>query len=391
MNGYDLAVVGLGAVGSATLMQAASRGLRCIGIDRYAPPHPLGSSHGETRITRQAIGEGLAYVPLVQRSHAIWRDLAAQTGEQLLVPSGFLMLSQGRRPDDGDGFLDRTLAAARRFGIDHSRLDAAAVRERYPQFAVADDDRAYFEPGGGYLRVERCIETNLAVARQRGAACRLDSIAAALHDARDHVAIRLADGSTIRAGEVVVAAGSWAGPLLGAPFDTLLTPTRQIMHWFDVDAACARDWQDSPAFIWTHRDRSEDFYGFPSIDNGRSIKLADERPPVATSPATIDRAVSATERETMYRSHVLPRLRGLTRGAPRAVTCLYTQTPDGHFLIDRHPQMPRVHVASPCSGHGFKHAAAIGEALAQRVAGGTSDLDLSPFRLDRFATYGSAR
>ena len=169
---FDTIVVGLGAIGSACLYQLAKRGQRVLGVDRYHPPHSYGSSHGETRITRQAIGEGEAYVPLVLRSHQIWRALEAETGLSLLETCGALILG------DPDGaachhgktdFIRRTILAAERFGIAHEVLDAAAIQDRFPQFQLTGRETAYFEPGGGYVHPERCIEAQLAMARRHGA------------------------------------------------------------------------------------------------------------------------------------------------------------------------------------------------------------------------------
>ncbi|WP_230771894.1 N-methyl-L-tryptophan oxidase [Sphingomonas sp. Leaf4] len=384
-NRFDVAIIGLGAVGSATLLQAAERGLDCVGIDRFVPPHIWGSSHGETRITRRAIGEGLAYVPLALRSHAIWLDLEARTGRTLLTASGCLVLAEGGGPA-ADSFLGRTIAAAERFDIDHEQLDADAIRHRFPHFAPGDADHGCFEPGGGYLHVERCIATNLMLARAAGGLCRFGETAVALDPVTGGVAIELAGGERITAAQVVVAAGSWAGALLGEPFASLLTPTRQVMHWFPLDPvpALAAAWANGPTFIWSHADRTRDFYGFPSIDGGCTIKTANEQPPVRVTPDTMHRTAGPDEAAAMYAGHVAGRLRGVRADAARSATCLYTQSPDAHFAIGGHPAMDRVLVASPCSGHGFKHSAAIGEAIAQRLAGEADAIDLAGFALSRF-------
>lgn len=384
---FDIAVIGLGAVGSATLLQAAERGLACVGIDRFVPPHVWGSSHGETRITRQAIGEGLSYVPLAIRSHEIWRDLERRTGRELLTAAGCLVLADGGGTS-AESFISRTIAAAQRFDIEHATLDSDAIRRRFPQFAVGRADRAYFEPGGGYLHVERCIATNVMLARAAGAACHLGETVAAIHPEANHVVIELDSGERILAAQAVVAAGSWVGGLLGEPFASWLTPTRQIMHWFPLDPAPAltRAWTASPVFIWSHPDRTRDFYGFPSIDGGCTVKTANEQPPVAVAPDTMDRTAGPDEATRMHADHLAARLIGVQASAARSATCLYTQSPDAHFVIDRHPDSDRLLVASPCSGHGFKHAAAIGDTIAARLAGGSTDIDLEAFRLARLQT-----
>ena len=170
----DAIVLGLGAMGSAALYQLAKRGGKVLGIDRYSPPHALGSSHGDTRITRQAIGEGEQYTPLVLRSNEIWREIEGRTAAALLTVTGGLVISSAapRALCHVPGFFDNTVAAARKFGIEHELLDAAQVRARFPQFAVRDNEFAYFEPGAGFLRPETCLAAQLSLAEVHGAAIR---------------------------------------------------------------------------------------------------------------------------------------------------------------------------------------------------------------------------
>ena len=168
----DFLVIGLGAVGSAALYQVAKLGARCIGIDRFVPPHDQGSSHGDTRITRQAIGEGRLFVPLALRSHQIWKELEAQTGRSLFVRNGCLVLASPAMPGNHHGstsFIQDTIDAANEFGIAHELLSGIEVQRRYPQFRLRGDEVGYFEPGAGFLRPEACIETQLSLARQHGA------------------------------------------------------------------------------------------------------------------------------------------------------------------------------------------------------------------------------
>src|SRR5579862_7747794 len=171
MNTFDVAVLGLGAVGSAAVYQLARRKARVLGIDRYAPPHPLGSTHGDTRITREAIGEGQHLTPMARRSHQIWREIEADTGTSLFTASGVLVISGPAKTSFTHvvDFLENTLAAARTYGIAHEILDAGSIRARFPQFRVRDDEVGYFEPGAGFVRAEACIETQLELARRHGA------------------------------------------------------------------------------------------------------------------------------------------------------------------------------------------------------------------------------
>jgi len=384
---FDVAVVGLGAMGAAALFQLAKRGVRAIGLDRFTPPHDQGSTHGETRITRQAIGEGEVYVPLALRSNEIWRELEAETGESLLVQNGCLVIGPAEEAIQGAvraGFLTRTRNVAKQYAIPHEVLGAAEIRHRHPQFTPQDDEIGYYEPGGGYLNPERCVAVQLARAQALGASARLGTTVLSLEPSGSGVRI-VTDRGDLLAGQVIVSAGAWAPALLGAPFSKLLAPTRQVMNWFPVDEKSVTHWTESPVFIWSHGPRPSDFfYGFPSLPGSGSIKTAGEQYDVSTDPDRVERHIDGAESRAMYDTHVAGRLRGLRPVAARAVTCLYTVTPDSHFLIDRHPESERILVVSPCSGHGFKHSAAIGEAAAQMTTEGRSAIDLSAFALSRF-------
>ncbi|QFU17711.1 N-methyl-L-tryptophan oxidase [Microvirga thermotolerans] len=384
---YDVAVVGLGAMGAAALYQLAKLGAKAVGIDRHAPPHDQGSTHGETRITRQAIGEGVAYVPLALRSNEIWRELEAETGERLLSQIGCLIIGTMSPAASGPirrSFLATTRQAAEDYGLAHEILSAEEIRKRFPQFMPLDGETGYFEPGGGYLDPERCVAAQLMRAKALGAGLRLGETVRSLAPAGGGVKIGT-DGGTVYASKVIVSAGPWAPSLLGPPFSELLTPSRQVMHWFPVDPDWGSRWADGPVFIWAPGGDPRDFfYGFPSLPGSGTMKTAGEQYDEATAPETVQRKVAPAESQAMYEAHLAGRVRGIGRRAVRAVTCLYTVTPDSHFLIDRHPDDERIFVVSPCSGHGFKHSAAVGEAAAQMATEGRSRIDLSPFALSRF-------
>lgn len=384
---FDVAVVGLGAMGSATLYQLAKGGAKVIGLDRFAPPHTLGSSHGESRITRQAVGEGQDYVPLVLASHRIWRDLEAETGDTLLAACGTLVMGPGSghsfhhgKPD----FVGRSIDAARTFGIAHEVLDGTEVGRRFPQFLnLAGDERAYYEPGGGYVLPERCVAAQLRRAVALGAEIRSGCEVRAIAQAGSGIRIETADGPVL-AGRAVVSAGAWTAPLLGEPFASLLTVNRQLLHWYALDDAAAYG-PDAPVFIWMHGSGDTDYlYGFPPIPGDARIKVATEQYATTTGADSVDRVVAPEESAAMYRAHVAGRMAGVSDRVVQAAACLYTLTPDRGFIIDRHPEMDRVLVVSACSGHGFKHSAGIGEAVAETLVRGRSTVDLTPFSLARF-------
>lgn len=377
---YDTIVVGLGAVGSACLYQLAKRGQRVLGLDRYAPPHAWGSSHGETRITRQAIGEGEAYVPLVSRSHEIWREIEAETGMELLVQCGALILAGRESAASHHGksdFVRRTIAAAEQFGIRHEVLDAAEVGVRYPQLELTGAEIGYFEPGGGFVRPEQCIAAQLILAQRHGAELLLDTAAAGYQaDGPDATTVTTAKGERFTAAQVIVATGPWAGGMVGGAMGRHMQVCRQVLHWYGVDDEAAYAPERFPVFIWMHGDGQEDYlYGFPVPSGSTGVKVATEQyGEVTADPDFLRRDVMATEEQAMFHDHVAGRLRGLRPGALRSLACMYTVTPDSGFLVDWLPGDGRILVASACSGHGFKHSAGLGEAVAKGIASGAADL-----------------
>lgn len=378
----EVVVVGLGVAGSAVLRHVARQGASAIGIDRYRPPHDRGSSHGATRITRLAIGEGHEYVPLVQRSHALWRELEEETGAQLMQTTGGVVIatpeSQAATFHGRPGFFERTVSAAERFGIAHERLDAAEIARRWPALQPRGDERGYFEPEAGILRPEACVQAQLDAALRDGATLRLGEGVQRI----DVVAGRptvVTDRETIAAAHVVVAAGAWLPSLLAPHEAAHLAVRRQVLHWFRTDTPELYAPDRLPVFIWMHGARDEAFYGMPMADGHAGVKVATEQTLATTTADAIERRVTETETAAMFETHVRGRLRGLRPTTVRDATCLYTSLPEGRFVVDRHPELDGVTVVSACSGHGFKHAAAIGEAVADTVLGRTVRVDLAPF------------
>ncbi|PYC32297.1 N-methyl-L-tryptophan oxidase [Pseudomonas protegens] len=383
---FDVVVVGLGAMGAATLYQLAKRGVKVAGIDRFAPPHDQGSSHGDTRITRQAVGEGAAYVPLAIRSQQIWRELETELDVPLFEQCGVLVMTAStdpQRPADARDFTDNSIDLARRYGIEHEVLDAADIRQRFPQFApLADSARGYFEPGGGFVRPERCIDAQLTRARQLGATLISGQTVLELKPGAEGVEI-ISTGSPIKARQVIVSAGMWSAQLLGAPFDTLLQVCRQQLYWFRLDEPQHYPAR-SPSFILHSAGDVDACYGFPPIPGEGSVKIATEQYRVSSQPDSLDRQPSLADAQRLFHELVAPHIAGLAPELVKASVCAYTVTPDSGFIIDRHPHLAHVTVVSACSGHGFKHSAAIGEALAQWHVDGHSEIDLGSFSLQRF-------
>ena len=364
---WDVAVVGLGAMGSAAAWQAAKRGARVLGIDQFRPPHALGSSHGDTRITRLAIGEGEQYTPLVLRSNEIWQEVGREAGERLRVVTGGLIISGPARGATTHvaNFFGNTLAAARRFGIEHEILDAPGIRKRFPQFAVRDGEVGYFEPGAGYLRPERCIAAQLKLAAASGAELHTDERVQAIDDRAGHVRITT-DRGTYDAKSAILSMGAWLPGFLEPALARRLTVTRQVLYWFAPRGDAGEfEMPRFPIWIWELQETKHVIYGFPAIDGaGGGVKVATEQYLRATAPESVDREVGDEEKRAMHRELVAPYLPGLSDRCVKAVACMYTATPDFQFWIDRHPAMPNVVIVSACSGHGFKHSPAIGEKAA---------------------------
>ncbi len=383
----DVIVVGLGAFGAATLARLARRGARAIGIDRHHPPHDQGSSHGETRITRLAVGEGEAYVPLVRRSHALWREMEQETGRRLMLQVGGLIFGPG---DSGaslhgrQAFVRRTIEVAESSGIAHEVLDAAGIEARFPQFALRGDEFGYYEPEAGMLFPEACVAAQLELAARDGATIRTGETVHQIMGAGSGVTVSTDTGS-YAAGEVVLAVGAWLPGMLQGTLAARARVCRQALHWFAPDDPIAYAPGRFPVFIWMHGKRDTDhFYGFPMLPGSAGIKLATEQYVDETTAEAVERAVSPAELAAMHATHVAGRLHGVSGRVTRGSACLYTVTPDSGFIVDRAPGQAHVHVVSACSGHGFKHSAALGEAIAATVLGETVS-HLAPFSLARFA------
>jgi sarcosine oxidase len=385
---HDVIVVGLGAMGSAATYQLAARGIRVLGLDQFSPPHTLGSTHGDTRITRQAIGEGFAYVPLALRSHQLWREIEAQTSTDLLTTNGCLILG---RAGTGFGFhgkanfLQDTIAAADAYAIPHEVLDVNQISERFPQFTLVGDEVGYFEPGAGFLRPEACVSAQLTLAARCGADIRRDVRVESFSASAGGVTVRTASGDH-SAGKLIISAGPWIADFVGDELGSRFKIHRQVMHWFAAAPPHERlSPEHFPVYIWEVSDR-DTFYGFPAVDGADGgMKVANEQFEVTTRPGSVSSAVPERESLALFDELIAPRFSQFRRRRVKAVSCLYTTTPDGDFVIDWHPESTDVLIASPCSGHGFKHSAAIGEVAAEMVTSGTSLIDVSAFSVHRFA------
>jgi sarcosine oxidase len=375
---YDAIVAGLGAMGSAVCDQLAGRGQRVLGLDRFSPPHDRGSSHGESRIIREAYFEDPAYVPLVQRAYQCWRALERDTGLSLLRETGGLMIG----PRDGE-LVTGALRSAETHHLEHRLLETREMRERHPQFVLERDQVAVWEPRAGYLAPESCVAAQLERAARRGAELRTGEPVESWSASGDGVEVVTSRGRE-HARHLVLAAGAWMPELLaGVPLK--LGIERVTLYWFDpVDEGAAFEPDRMPIWIWEH-ERDRYLYGFPRLPRGIKIARHHEGQPCRPEDRRPDprAAEIAAMRELVGR-----RIPGAAGALRETATCLYTNSPDQHFVIDVHPECSAVLVVSACSGHGFKFASAIGELVAGQIEGEPPRFDLGLFRLARFT--GSA-
>lgn len=375
-------------MGSAAIYQLAKRGSKVLGIDRFSPPHIFGSSHGDTRITRQAIGEGEQYTPLSLRSYEIWEELEKETGKKLLEKCGGLIISSGAKTaiNHVENFFENTVAAAEKFNIKHEILDAIQIRKRFPQFNVQDNESGYYEPDAGFLRPEECVSAQISLAEKCSATIRKNEKVESFSEKDGVVCVKTNLGK-YEADKLIITAGPWFPTLIEDEYVKFLKIIRQVLFWFDMKTPVERfEPKSFPVFIWELQGNKQGIYGFPSIDgqNG-GVKIASEQYETTTTAETVNREVRQEEIEAMYENFVAPYFPDLSDKCVKAVSCLYTVTPDSHFVIDAHPKYKSVILASPCSGHGFKHSAAIGEVLAQLAIDGKSKIDISSFSIRRFS------
>lgn len=364
-----IGIAGLGAMGSMTALELVRRGHRVIGFDRFHPPHDQGSSHGKTRIIREAYFEHPQYVPLVQRAYQLWALLERESGARLYQPTGGLMIG----PPDGT-----LVAGARRSAVEHrlafEQLSPAETRQRFPAFHLGPTEVALFEPRAGVLFPETAISAALELARRSGAELHFGE---PVETWRSEGRLRVRTATReVEVDRLVIAAGAWMSgdlPEVRMP----LSVARQSLFWFDARAGAADDLGGLPIFIWEWQ-AERFFYGFPDLGDGMKAAIHHEGSRVdPNQPRTVQ--LSESEELVSVMATRLPSVGSVRDGT----TCLYTNTPSGDFLLDRHPQDSRVILASPCSGHGFKFCPAIGEVLADLAEGRTPRFDLSPFSLDR--------
>jgi sarcosine oxidase len=354
MDHYDRIVIGLGGVGSAALYELARRGVRSLGLEQFQIAHDRGSSHGQTRIIRQAYFEHPDYVPLLRRADQMWCELEAETGEHLFDRVGLLEFG----PPDGI-----VLSGVHRSAVQHDlpieNLSAAELQRRYPAFSLPEGMEAIFEPTAGLLHVERCVAAHARRARELGATVVCGAEVQLIEQRPGRPIVVRTQAADYSAEGIVLCAGPWSPALL--PEDLPLRVVRKHLHWFETTWAAMNLERGCPVFFYEMP--TGFFYGFPRID-ARGVKLAEHSGgEVVDDPSVVDRSIDPNDeaRIQAFRQQCLPRVEATRRGH---AVCMYTLTPDEHFVVDRHSRMEGAVVAAGLSGHGFKFAPVLGEILS---------------------------
>ena len=368
----DLIVVGLGAMGAAVAWRAVTRGLRVIGIDARRPPHTAGSTHGRSRIIREAYFEHPQYVPLVQRAYELWAELEHTRRLRLFQATGGLMIGH---PESS--VVAGTLRAAREHGLHVQTWTREEIRRNVPVLVPGDGMVGVFEPRAGVLAPERAVSAMIAGA-SAGADLILDTPVTGWEQVGDRVVVRSAD-AVFEAPHMVLAAGAFLPGLSGGPAWPL-TVERQVQFWFATGGDARFAPGRLPVFLVEMAD-GRMLYGLP--DQGHGVKLAEHHGGTPTTGDGVNREVAVAERDRFVK-FASPWIDGLPATPSESAVCLYTNTPDGDFVLDRHPAADRAYVVSACSGHGFKFAPAIGDVVVSELLGEPTAFDLAPFRLSRF-------
>lgn len=374
---WDVIIVGLGAMGSATAYHLAQRGKRVLGIEQFTSPHDQGSSHGGSRIIRQAYWEGAEYIPLVSRASELWRKLEQDADADLLHITGGVVIGAA----DGE-LVPRTIAAARRHSIPIDVLDAKETGARFPAFAMTAGDAAVYEPGAGYLIPENCVQAHLELAARARAELRFDEKVLKWAASDGGVEVITSRG-TYRGGHLVITAGPWANEAMSGLFP--LRVTRQVMVWIEPRGGVAPFFPGAfPIYVAEDVQGGAPVYGFPAIDGkDGGVKAAIHGSDVVCTPETVDRTVHEADlRRTIDTLRL--RIPALDGRVLRAKTCLYTMTPDEHFVIGAHPQFSSCTIACGFSGHGFKFASVVGEVLADLAVDGETRHPVRLFSPGRF-------
>ena len=372
---FDVAVVGLGGIGSAVAAQCASRGASVIGLEQFGPAHDRGSSHGKSRMIRQAYFEDPAYVPLVLRSYELWRELEKQSGEDLLKITGVISVGA-----ENSEIISGTQRSSAQHGLALEKLSRTQLRERYPTLRLLPDEVALFEPEGGVLDPEKAVRAHLKTAQLAGAQLRFETRVRNWEATDDGTTIHLEDGATISAKKLVLSLGPWFKHVLkglGIP----LRVQRNVQVWFSPSTN-AYQAPRFPAFLVDRSGLPAPLYGFP--DFGEGVKAAFHGFGDLTDAGELNRDVEMARDVAPVGRAMEDWMPGAAANFREAKPCMYSLTPDSHFIIDRHPSHANVVLCGGFSGHGFKFAPVIGEIATDLALDGGSRHQIEFLSLKRF-------
>lgn len=376
---YDAIIIGMGIMGSAAAYHLTKRGQHVLGIDQFNPPHTLGSSHGHTRITRQAYLEGASYVPMAQRSHELWRELEKETGKTLLAEIGGLNIG----PENCQ-IVKGTVESADCYSLPYEILNAHEVQKRFPAFQLDTEEVGVYETIAGAVFPEESIRAHIDIASRHGLNIRTNERVIEWSVKNDRVTIHTERGC-YQAETLILSAGAWSPQLFG--FDIPLEVERKVPVWFQPDQPSDLFKPgDFPSFVWHCTDESN-IYGLPGF-HGEGVKVGFHQGGLKGEADQLSRQASWNETEDVRRT-VASRFPRLNTQNITYETCLYTNTPDGHFVLGYHPKYQNVVTAGGFSGHGFKFGSVVGEILADLAMKGHTNYDIALFNPNRFSIDGT--
>jgi sarcosine oxidase len=377
MAHYDVIVAGIGGMGSAACYQLAKRGLRVLGLEKFELGHAMGSSHGLTRIIRIAYFEGNHYVPLLKRAAELWHETEREAGNTLFYVTGSLDVAP-----QGDLMVEGSISSSREHGLTHEVLSRDDITKRFPAFHLPPNFYGNWQPDGGFIASERAIHTHAGLAMRHGAELRFNEPLLSWRSTSAGGVEVKTERTTYTAGQLVLTTGAWMPELAPAVGASGTKPMKQAIGWFAVRRPERFAMGNFPVFILTVEEGN--FYGFPLWEHP-GFKLGGPhfgREPI--DPNDPDRTPSPRQVE-LIRACLRRYLPDAAGDALTLKGCMYTVTPDEHFIVDRLPGHPQVLALSPCSGHGYKFCSVLGEVAADLVQSGTTQLDIKPFALARFA------
>ena len=372
---FDVIVLGLGAHGSSAVYHLSKKNIKVCGIDRFTPPHAFGSSHGQSRIIRQAYHESPMYVPLVMEAYKLWNELENISGKNLLLKTGGIILG-----DENSMIVNGAKLSAETHNVPYDYLNYTEIQREFPVLRPTEETVAIVEQNAGILFPEECIKTNLELANKNGATLLFGEIVQSINIKNNSVEV-VTDKNIYETQKLIVSVGAWLNDLL-PELKLPLNIKRQVLFWFKNDNKQMQKFIEPkhlPIFIWEYSS-PHIFYGFPDLGNG--IKIAPHHEGQPIHPDLLSKEVYENEIKQM--KNVLDEYFNVNATFNFSDVCMYTNTPDEHFIIDYYPSNKNVIIASPCSGHGFKFSSAIGKILCEMATNQPVQFDITPFRINRF-------